>query len=119
MIIKLGKMLLAVALLAWVGWFAGLYFSQYLGKQRHQLQGDFQEYISEKPALYVAQGCSACKLAIAYIHENNKRVEIRDVSANSAWVKDLNALGITSVPVLIEPSKVTIGFSALDFADLK
>jgi len=102
-----------------VGWFAGDFLSEKFSKGENVIMGDFNALIIDKPALYVVKGCSACKLAKAFIEEHDINVEIRIINTNPRWASDLKELGLSSVPVLMEKDKVTVGFSESDYLSLK
>lgn len=102
-----------------IAWFAGKYVSNFLNQENSIIYGDYSSYINKKPALYVVKGCPACDQAKAYIAKYDLNIEIRDIGSNSEWVRDLAKFNLSSVPVLIQSDKITIGFSESNYNTLK
>lgn len=119
---KLPRLLVLIGLTLaaiYIAWFAGKYVSNFLNQENSIIYGDYSSYINKKPALYVVKGCPACVRAKAYIAKYDLNIEIRDIGSNSEWARDLAKFNLSSVPVLIQSDKITIGFSESNYNTLK
>ncbi len=101
-----------------IGWFSGDFLSEKFYQNENVIVGNYTSFIADKPVLYVAQGCPACNLAKSFIREHSIDVEIRIINSNPQWVNDLELLGVTSVPVLVQKDKMIIGFLKSNYAML-
>ncbi|NRA61779.1 MAG: hypothetical protein HRU25_12870 [Psychrobium sp.] len=107
--------LILIVIVCVCGWLGGDFLSKQFSSKDNIINGDFNAFIVNKPVLYVTEGCSACKLAKSFVKEHGINVEIRVINSNPRWAQDLKKLGVSSVPVLVQKSKVTVGFSATDY----
>ena len=60
--------------------------------------------------VYTSSTCTYCAALKQFLHERNVAFEIRNVSENKDYKKELMKMGYMSVPVTVIDNTVVVGF---------
>ncbi|MBU1437864.1 MAG: hypothetical protein KJ930_04405 [Gammaproteobacteria bacterium] len=105
------KPILGILLVIVLAAFAGKKIASIVNANDRIIQGDYSSLVTQRPVLYIAEQCPACKEAINFISKNNLDFEVRSSASYPAWIEDMTQLGINEIPLLVYSDRAVLGFT--------